>query len=159
VTENWLAQLPADTAEHARKLLDTLSQLGCEDPLGWVHSEITGNIPQAARYRFLHNIWPRMIDPWQSGIDNIPAAQRCLQAGADPDDLARLARAVAYETVFDLLYHLDDDDPDDPAKALPGWHLVETDPAGIPTGRTIQGLYEDLLSLDPSGRDGGDLFI
>jgi hypothetical protein len=158
VTENWLALLPADSAQHAQQLLDRLSQLGCPDPVSWVRSEITENIPQAARYRFLHTLWLRMIEPWQSGIDNIPAAQRCLQAGADHDDLARLARAVAYETVFALLYHLDDDDPDEPAKALPGWHLVETDPAGIPTGRTVQGLYESLLSLDPSGRDGSDLW-
>ena len=119
MTDNWLAQLPADTAQHARKLLETLSQLGCPDPDGWVRSEITENIPQAARYQFLHTLWPRMINAWQTGIDNIPAAQRALQAGADHDDLARLARAVADETVFGLLYHLDDDDPDEPADTLP----------------------------------------
>ncbi|WP_238008728.1 hypothetical protein KZZ52_03095 [Dactylosporangium sp. AC04546] len=156
MTDNWLAQLPADTAQHARRLLDTLSQLGCQDPDGWVRSEVTENIPQAARYRFLHTLWPRMIDAWQTGIDNIPAAQRALQAGADHDDLARLARVVAYETVFGLLYHLDDDDPDELANALPGWRLVETDSDGTPTGRTVEGLYESLLSLDPSGRDGSD---
>jgi hypothetical protein len=157
VTDDWLAQLPAGTAERARTLLDALGRLGCPDPDGWVRSEVTEHIPQAARYRFLHTLWPRLIDAWQTGIDNIPAAQRALRAGADRDDLARLARAVAFETVFGLLYHLDDDDPDELADALPAWRLVETGPDGAPTGRTVEGLYESLLGLDPSGREGGDL--
>jgi hypothetical protein len=34
---------------------------------------------------------------------------------------------------------------------------METTPMGELTGRSLQGLHEDLLSMDPSGQDGGDL--
>jgi hypothetical protein len=135
-----------------------LTQVDCPDPDAWVRSEITENIPQAGRYRFLHQLWPRMIDSWRDGIPSIPAGRRAMEAGADHDDLVQLARAIAYETVFGMLYHLDDDDPDEPAKALPFWRLNEIDPTGIPTGRSIDGLYESLLGLDPSGREGQDLW-
>jgi hypothetical protein len=155
---DWLTELPPDTARRAEELRRRLSLTGCADPEGWVQSEVGENIPQAARYRFLHRLWPRMIDSWGDGIDNLPAAQRALRAGADRDDLVRLARAVAYETVFDLLVYLDHDQPDDAARALPSWWLSELDPAGNPTGRLVQALYEDLLTLDPSGRDGQDLW-
>ena len=118
-----------------------------------LHDRIT-----TAGYRFLHELWPRLIDSWSDGIGNIPAAQRALEAGADHGDLVRLARAVAYETVFGMLFHLDDDQPNEAARALPSWWLGEIDPAGNHTGRTLQGLYESLLTLDPSGRDGQDLW-
>lgn len=155
--QDWLAQLPPDTAHRAQELLRTLTDVGCPDPAGWVRSEIDENIPQAARYRFLHQLWPRMIDVWHGGIGSIPAARRALEAGADHEDLVRLARAVAYETVFAMLVYLDDDQPGASAEALPSWWLGEVDPAGILTGRPVQGLYEDLLTSDPSGSDGQDL--
>jgi hypothetical protein len=156
--QDWLAQLPQDTARRAQDLRQKLADAGCLDPDGWARSEISDNIPQASRYRFLHQLWPQMIDGWHDGVDNILAAQRALEAGADRDDLVRLARAVAYDTVFSMLFYLDDDQPDEPAKALPSWWLSELDQTGNPTGRAIQGLYEDLLSLDPSGLDGRDLW-
>lgn len=49
-----------------------------------------------------------------------------------------------------MLYHLEDADGDDD---LPAWELVE---AG-PPGRTVNGLFEDLMTLDPSGAEAADL--
>ena len=111
---------------------------------------------QDARHRFLRKLWPEMIDIWRNGSDN-PAAKRAIAAGAAPADVAQLARAVAYETVFSLLYYLNDDqDPD--SDTLPHWHMIECSPDGKPTGERLQGLYEDLLSYDPSGKEGSDLW-
>jgi hypothetical protein len=137
-------------------LRHALDELGCDDPDGWARSEIEENIPQLARYRFLHTLWPQLIDGWRNGVINISAAQRAQQAGADRDDLTQLARAVAYETVFAMLTHLADDQAAD--GGLPSWALVETDPGGTPTGRHLDALHEDLLTLDPSGREGRDLW-
>ncbi|GAA1607934.1 hypothetical protein GCM10009733_000060 [Nonomuraea maheshkhaliensis] len=67
----------------------------------------------------------------------------------------------AFETVFGVLYRLDepdlaeDDVPETLQEQLPSWLLVEV--AGddlVPTGRTLVGLHEDLVGLDPSGRNG-----
>jgi len=151
----WLQQLSVDDRQRADQIVTALHELGCDDPQAWGESEISENLPQLARYRFLHTIWPEMIDSWPAGISNIPAARRAVDAGASPHDVARLARAVAYETAFALLTHLADDDS---AEGLPGWALAEIDPAGHPTGRYLDALHEDLLTLDPSGHDGQDLW-
>lgn len=151
-----LQQLPTDVRDRARSLLDVLDQLGCDDPDGWARSEIEADIPQLARYCFLRPVWPQMIDGWRNGITDIPAARRALDAGADPHDLTQLARGVAYETVFAVLCHLADEDRD--TDRLPSWALTETSPSGEPTGRRLDGLHEDLLTLDPSGREGQDFW-
>ena len=154
--QTWLRQLPTDVRDRARSLLDALDQLGCDDPDGRARSEIEEDIPQLARYRLLRTLWPQMIDEWRNGITNIPAARRALEAGAGQHDLTQLARAVAYETVFAMLCHLADDDQR--TDELPSWALSEISPAGEPTGRRLDGLHEDLLTLDPSGREGQDLW-
>jgi hypothetical protein len=120
-------------------------------------SELSENIPQLARYRFLHSLWPQMIDSWRDeGVIDIPAARRAIDSGASPDDVAQIARAVAYETVFAMLAHLAGQES---AEDLPTWALTEVDAAGRPTGRHLDMLHEDLLLLDPSGQDGQDLWI
>ncbi|AVT34191.1 hypothetical protein C6361_05355 [Plantactinospora sp. BC1] len=133
-----------------------MEELGCADPHGWTRSEIEENLPQLARYRFLRTLWPRMIDGWHDGITNIPAARRALDAGASRPDLTQLARAVAYETVFAMLQHLGDDER--ATAEVPSWTLAEISRTGHITGRQLDGLHEDLLALDPSGREGQDLW-
>ncbi|MET8835100.1 hypothetical protein ABZV78_14455 [Micromonospora sp. NPDC004540] len=154
--QTWLQQLPADAREHARRLLGAFNHLECDDPEGWTRSEIEEDIPQLARYRFLRPLWPQMIDSWHDGMANIPAARRAVEAGASQGDLTQLARAVAYETVFAMLYHLGADE--EASDQLPSWALAEITPTGEATGRHLDGLHEDLLTLDPSDRDGQDLW-
>ncbi|MGW0192020.1 hypothetical protein [Nonomuraea sp. NPDC003201] len=135
--------------------------LGAGDPEGSAISEITENIPQLARFLALRSIWPELIDAWASpgSLETNPAANRLLSSGANRDDLAQLARASAYEAVFGLLYRLTANGQDDEApENSPGWRLMETTAAGDLTGRAVQSLHEDLLSMDPSGREGQDLF-
>ncbi|QFY15037.1 hypothetical protein GBF35_50395 [Nonomuraea phyllanthi] len=122
---------------------------------------MTENIPQLARFLALRRIWPELIDEWAAPgtLESIPAANRLLSNGANRDDLARLARASAYEALFGLLFHLTASGQDDEApEGSPGWRLMETTTAGDLTGRAIPSLHEDLLGMDPSGREGQDLF-
>ncbi|MCY1136643.1 hypothetical protein OWR29_01435 [Actinoplanes sp. Pm04-4] len=142
----WLQALSVEDRRRAEQILTTLDEWGCDDPRAWAESEISENRPQLARYRFLRAIWPEMIDSWRDGVGNIPAARRVVEAGGSPQDVARLARAVAYETAFALLARLAEE-------GRPGWALVETGPDGHPTGRHLDALHEDLLTLDTSGRD------
>lgn len=135
--------------------------LGADDPEGWAVSEITENIPQLARFLALRSVWPELIDTWAApgSLETIPAANRLLSNGANRDDLAQLVRSTTYEAVFDLLYRLTAHGHDDAAPDnSPGWRLMEITATGELTGRAIQSLHESLLSMDPSGRDGQDLF-
>jgi hypothetical protein len=69
-------------------------------------------------------------------------------------------RAVAYSVAFSVLYRMDGDDVLDlptPHDA-PRWRLMEVSADDNLTGRDVGGLYEDLLTLDPSGQEGKDLW-
>jgi hypothetical protein len=136
-----------------------MTELGAPDPAAWARSEINDNIPQQARYLFLRNIWPQFIDRYadEKVIRRIPATARLLDAGASMADLALALRSVAYETAFAVVDRVDEGwDPDAPGDS-PGWRLMETDAERL-TGRAVVGLHESLLSLDPSGRQGADLW-
>ncbi len=66
--------------------------------------------------------------------DTGPAIERMLAQGVSPCDLQLVLRHAAYEAVFGTLYAICD----------PGEDQNE-----------VFGLYEDLLSSDPSGKEGG----
>ena len=61
--------------------------------------------------------------------------------------------------MFAVLSILDEGyDPDAPEDA-PGWRLLEGEAESDQlTGRDVGGLHEDTLTLDPSRREGSDLF-
>lgn len=105
-----------------------------------------------ARDAFLRHLWETVIDSAlrRDALDNIvvncrrdpagpfgemgAAIERLLAAGASRRDLHLILRAATYEGVFGTLYALAEpglDEDDDPAT-----------------------LYEELLSSDPSGREG-----
>ncbi|MEU4131071.1 hypothetical protein [Streptomyces wuyuanensis] len=91
-------------------------------------------------------------------MEQVAAARRLLDAGADKDDLVLLARAVAYEAVFAAVDELDRGGDVNVSGADVGWVVMESGEDGSPTGRLLSGLHEDLLTMDPSGRDGADLW-
>jgi hypothetical protein len=100
----------------------------------------------------------------ESNVANFPAARRAIEAGASPDDLVRAMTAAAYEAVFRLLFllsaeHTEEGNPE--AKA--GWmivqaHLDESGRASPAPGADLDFLHEDLLTADPTGREGEDFF-
>ncbi len=105
----------------------------------------------ATRDEFLRLVWDDVINSPMRGywIDNVirsaennpnepfsdlgPVVKRLLSIGASREDLCRIARWASYEAAFDILYMLNDPgiDEDD-------FHM----------------LHEELLSADPSGKDG-----
>jgi hypothetical protein len=142
-------------------LVRRMRDLGAPEPESWARSELAQDFAQQARFLFLRPIWPEAIDCWGT-VDNIrkcPAGARLLDAGASPVDLATMLRAVAYQTAFFMLDRTDAGGDLDAPEDAPGWVLMETrDAGGEPTGRHLAGLHESILWLDPSGREGSDLW-
>jgi hypothetical protein len=82
------------------------------------------------------------------------------QSGVAPDaaNMAELsALATSLEATFGVVMHLDEGTANSAPDDSPGWTLMETR-GDTPTGRLVNGLHEDLLMLDPGGREGGDLW-
>jgi len=143
-------------------LVARMRELGVDDPEGWAESELREDIAQEARWLVLRRIW-REIDSWTvDTIAGVPAAQRAVAAGADPADVAQAMRSAAYDAAFSVLVRVDEGyDPEAPPDA-PGWLLTEIrfddSDEGTPSGRDVGGLHESILSADPSGREGADLW-
>ena len=169
-----LASLTDDQRAAYFRLVEQFTRLEADDPEGWALSEVTENIPQLARFLVLRHLWKNEIDKWtadsswmQDAIRKVErdptgffadaglALRRLIAIGASTDDLARIARFVAYASVFDTLNAIDSGGDLELGDDYPGWTLVET--TGVDetvTGRYVAGLHESLLSMDPSGREG-----
>ncbi|MBF9069088.1 hypothetical protein I2501_13775 [Streptacidiphilus sp. NEAU-YB345] len=117
------------------------------------------NQPQLARIVLLRSLWRTAIDGWASpgALERVAAAKRLLDEGADRDDLVLLVRVAAYEAVSAVVDELDSGADMNVSGMDVGWVVMESDTEGSPTGRPLAGLHEDLLTMDPSGREGEDL--
>ncbi|MGW3655684.1 hypothetical protein ACWD6R_08230, partial [Streptomyces sp. NPDC005151] len=157
--DDWLNSLAGPQRDAATALRDQLEALGVDDAAGWARSEISENLPHLARLMLLQSLWREPIGGWASpgALDQLPAAQRLLTAGADRGDLMRLAQAVAYEAVFATLDALDAGRDVNVSGVDVGWTVIESGEDGSPTGRVLSGLHEDLLAMDPRGCDGAYL--
>lgn len=140
------------------------------DPERWASSEIEENIPQLARALFLRSLWRDYIDTYRSAtwIDEAlaidedsslfgearQALERLGASEAARVDIANVARYVAYQVAFGLLYHLDYG-ADEEMEDGPGWSLAETNGEML-TGRILGGLHEDLLALEPEPTSAGE---
>lgn len=158
--QQWLNSLDLPQKAVAESLRAQFSTLGVADPVDLIKSEVMEDLPQLARFVLLRSLWRGAIDGWSDAVllGQLPAAQRLLAAGADREDLVRLVRAVAYEAVFATLDELDAGGAVNVSGVEAGWVVMESGEDGSPTGRALSGLHEDLLTMDPSGRDGADLW-
>ncbi|MFG3205237.1 hypothetical protein [Streptomyces sp. NPDC048192] len=158
--QEFLSGLDVPGKAAPESLLAQFSVLGVTDPIELIKSEVLENVPQLARFVLLRSLWQGAIDGWSepASLDQLPAAQRLLVAGADRDDLVRLARAVAYEVVCATLDELDAGGDVNVSGVEAGWVVMESGEEVSATGRALSGLHEDLLTMDPSGRDGADLW-
>jgi hypothetical protein len=149
------------------ELLALFKRVGVEDPEGWADSEIQEDFAQLARAILLRRLWPEVIDRFATALSWIDSAisgregddalftdaraalSAALAAGVSKEDLGKIGRLVAFVTVADTLYRIDeraDDDFDDG----PGWMLIEIDQStGRPTGRDVGGLHESILEVKP----------
>jgi hypothetical protein len=174
--DEWFASLSAEEQSKTTALVASFKALSLDTGYAGyaeaaARSEVSEGFPQLAVHYLLRSIW-RSIDSratdhqWidysveaasrePSGYfaDAGAALARMLALGVTRQELASVARMVAYETAFDVVHRLDEGyDPHGPATDR-GWRVVET-LDGAPTGRHMDGLHEPLLSLDPSGREG-----
>lgn len=79
------------------------------------------------------------------------AVQRILAAGADPEDLKEVARAIFLHTAFDAVQTVDEGHDPQVGEGMPGWLLTEVGGDLVLTGRVIPDLHEDLLTTEPDG--------
>ncbi|MER5312770.1 hypothetical protein ABT034_33930 [Streptomyces sp. NPDC002773] len=156
----WLSGLTPSKRAAAESLRTQFEALGAPDAPAWARSEIDENRPQLARFVLLRSLWRGPIDGWSDpgALEQVAAARRLLEAGADREDLVLLTRAIAYEAVFAVMDELDCGGDVNVSGVHAGWSVMETGEDGRPTGRPLLGLHEDLLTLDPSGRGGADLW-
>jgi hypothetical protein len=82
------------------------------------------------------------------------AVQRILAAGADPDDLREVARAIFLHTAFDAVQTVDEGHDPHAGEGMPGWLLTEVGGDLVLTGRVIPALHEDLLTTEPDEAEG-----
>jgi hypothetical protein len=105
-----------------------------------------------SRVELLRHLWTEIIEVLgrEDGFDNLiansardpngpfadagPAMERILATGASRGDLSIVLRSTAYDAVFSTLYALDD--------------------PGVADGESVLMLHEELLTADPSGREG-----
>lgn len=155
---NWLEVLDSETKIRATKLIEDFKGMGCPDPEGWARSEINENIAQLARYRFLRPLKNSLAafinepEKWiERDIKYSPeigyVLKKMLDAGIQPDEIGRLARYIAGDSIHQILYRLDDPydfDLINGGDNYPSWCLKELDKNGEPTGRQVSGLFESL---------------
>jgi hypothetical protein len=158
--DEWLNSLEDGKKAAAIGRRDLFASLGADRPEDWARSDMAEDIPQLARFLILRRLWADAIDGWRrpGALDAIPAARRLLAAGAAAADLQTLARAAAYEAAFATVSIIDECCDPDLDGSLPCWCLQETDGDGECTGRSVDGLHESLLWMDPSGNEGKDLW-
>ena len=169
--QEWLDSLDAQERAKADRMIAILERFGADDPVSWVSSELREDIPQVARFLFLHEIRSRLLNPFSYGRSLKPgtpdmnpaemeargdqAYQRLLDAGANPDDIEDVARGAASRTVFEFISLLDGvlESEYDAIEEAPRWKLAEvTGPLEESelTGRCLDSLHESLYDMYPT---------
>ena len=116
------------------------------------------------RGRLLQQVWSEIRSHHESTVRNYPCAARAIEAGASPKDLVTAMTAASYETAFRLLFLLSAEHAEEgDSEVTIGWTLSEAEllesGAAVPNGsHALDSLHEDLLSCDPTGLEGQDLF-
>lgn len=172
--KEWMDTLEGNKKARAEYLIGELEKLGAPNAEQWVYSEMVEGIPQTARFLVLRRMWEH-IDSWKdlsnesiaryiAEAERHPAAyfadaglsmKKMIQAGITPDEIGSVARLAAYDATFGTLEVIDECCDPDANEDMPCWILMEADSECEPTGRQIGGLHEEILSMDPTGREGG----
>ena len=109
----------------------------------WRSSEYRASVDHHDdRHRLVTDLWAYIRGLNIDNVSNYPSAARAIAAGADPADVATAMRAAAYEATFTTLFNLTSEED-----------IRELAQAGV-----VDGLHEDLLTADPTGLEGADLF-
>lgn len=165
--QEWLESL------HKRKerakadhLIEILEQFGAEDPISWVHSEMTEDMPQVATFLFLHEVRTKFVNatinrtleneepnlhPAKVEERGTAAFDRLIAAGANAEDLELFARGVASSTAENFILMLDggEESVTDELEDAPHWILAEIDADDEDdlSGRVLDSLHENFGNL------------
>ena len=152
------------------KLTKLFEKLGARDPEAWAQSQIEEGLPQLQRYLFLRQAWAEVLGDEEVGwvdakieeAEDDPRGQfagvglalkRAVAAGVAKQDLVDIARGVQAELLFQFCCLLDDPGLSEPEVEDLEWGLFEVDENGDPIPTRIEGLHEDMLDMDPTGRE------
>lgn len=156
---------------NAKQLAELFRQLGAKEPEQWADSQIEEGIPQLARFLFLKLAWQTVISPndssWiEAEIGEAAASSPRMSTGAIlarmrakgilDDEIIELVRQMQYRTMFGLLELLEDPRTDSlgsPIAAEITWALCQIHPDGQTVVGVIDGMHEDALTMDPTGRE------
>ncbi len=131
-----------------------------------MRADIEAGLPQVARTLLLAAVWRDAIEPWadqawveassrkRSGRsiqrEAAAALRRLAEAGADPADMAVVARLVAERTAGCVLEQATLEGGTGRRKGLPGWRLSESGGGDDRPERQILLSEEDLLRGAPA---------
>lgn len=164
---------PLATSRMSRsELAEVFRVLGAQDPEGWAASQIDEGIPQLARFAFLKLAWETVVrEDDTSWIDEeiarassredtqagMPAIlKRLVGLGVSKGEITEIARQLQYRTMFGMMELIEDprtDCLDHPAAAEITWALVQIHPESGEMLGEIDGMHEDALGMDPTGRE------
>lgn len=144
------------------QLTDLFASLGAPDPKSWALSQTEEGIPQLGRFLFLRQAWKQVIKAddasWMHELLSVGASgsegagsaalKGILGAGAAPEDVTALVRAMQWRLLFAFCYLLDDPGEIEDEVATVGWALFQTNAEGEPTIR-LSGLHESVIETDP----------
>jgi hypothetical protein len=176
--DEWYASLDPATRQQVDQKVALLQRFNAVEPLAWVESELRENIPQVARFLFLHLVRAEVVNgalpfhaPEHEDFEkSVPvlerqtrgeqAYERLVAQGANVEDLVRIARAAGVAAMFSFLGLLDGDWGDEGSaiyqlQEAPAWGLMEFRKGEEPvaTGRELDGLHESVCSLYPEDEE------
>ena len=98
--------------------------------------------PHAERQRIARDLWSHIRSFNTQNVRKYPPAARAIDAGADPADVVQAMTAASYQATFNALFVL----------------TAEQDISALAASGSASALHEDLLTADPTGQEGQDLF-
>lgn len=152
------------------KLTKLFEKLGAPVPEDWARSQIEEDSPQLQRFLFLRQAWAEVLGDeeveWVDAMIEVAeddpsepfagvglALKRAVAAGVAKQDLVDIARGVQAELLFQFCCLLDDPGLSEPEVEDLEWGLFEVDENGDPIPTRIERLQEDVLAMDPTGRE------
>jgi hypothetical protein len=164
MTEEWLAQLDLPRRAQAEATIKNLWASGVRNAEEIVRKDFIENVPSVAAHVLLRDLqaqtdgWIEDSEQWVPSFiescakdrttefaDASVALERMLGAGIDAVEIGRVARMVAYKSMFHFLHVLDQGSEAEAYEQLPGWKLVEVDKNFRETGRQIKDLHDQML--------------
>ncbi|MBB3698494.1 hypothetical protein KMW28_15970 [Flammeovirga yaeyamensis] len=114
-------------------------------------------IPDEEKTDWVEQIAEYKLDKTEPLGDYGSLIKSMLDKGVTASEIARLCKIIGYESVFSVLYHLEDptasfEDFDESEETL-HWGLYSIDPETEKPKEGIWSLHEYFLSMDPSGRE------